>query len=366
MMAQKQPVDVHALYADPVQSAAVAGLRYLPDTGPGFRRLPAEGGFRYVDAQGREITGQQHLERIKKLVIPPAWTQVWISPSAQGHIQATGRDQKGRKQYLYHPKWRHTRSLTKFGRMIAFGEKLPAIRAQVRQDLAGKELSKTRITAIVVNLLDQALIRVGNKYYTKSNNSYGLTTLRDKHVQIEGSSIRFRFVGKKGVEHEIDLRDRRLAALVKKCKDIPGYHLFQYYDDAGNRCPLDSGEVNEYIQQISQADFTAKDFRTWGGTTLMVQCLEQLIDQEPELKKEKTVKQAFKQVAKSLGNTPAVCSKYYVHPQVVALFEQDRLFDYLKTHDATDPEDPFFSPTEKLVLRMLRETLNREQLANSR
>jgi DNA topoisomerase I len=360
-MAPKQPVDVHEIYADPVQSASVAGLRYLPDTRPGFRRQPSDNGFIYVDAAGQEIPQQQHLERIKKLVIPPAWTDVWISPSPNGHIQATGRDQKGRKQYLYHPKWRATRSLTKFGRMIAFGEKLPFLRAQIQKDLGGKELSKTRITAIVVNLLDQALIRVGNKYYARSNNSYGLTTLRDKHVQIEGSNIRFRFVGKKGVEHEIDIRDRRLAALVKKCKDIPGYHLFQYYDEAGNRCPLDSGDVNEYIQQISQADFTAKDFRTWGGTTLMVQCLEQLLDQEPELKKEKTVKEAFKQVAKSLGNTPAVCSKYYVHPQIVALFQEDKLFDYLKTHDATGPEDPFFSSTEKLVLNMLRQTVNSGQ-----
>jgi DNA topoisomerase I len=234
----KLPIeDVHELYADPAQSASVAGLRYLPDTRPGFRRQPAKDGFRYVDAAGEEVKEDKHLERIKKLVIPPAWTDVWISPSPNGHIQATGRDQKGRKQYLYHPKWRDTRSLTKFGRMIAFGEKLPLLRAQIQKDLAGKELNKTKITAIVVNLLDQSLIRVGNKYYAKSNKSYGLTTLRDKHVQIDGSKIRFRFVGKKGVEHEIDIQDRRLATLVKKCKDIPGYDLFQYYDEAGNRCP---------------------------------------------------------------------------------------------------------------------------------
>jgi DNA topoisomerase-1 len=354
-MAKSPLEDVHQLYADPVQSASVAGLRYLPDTRPGFRRQPIRDGFRLVNAEGEEITDPKHLDRVKKLVIPPAWTDVWISPSPNGHIQATGRDQKGRKQYIYHPKWRHTRSLTKFGRMIAFGEKLPLLRARIQQDLAGKELNKAKITAIVVNLLDHSLIRIGNKYYAKSNKSYGLTTLRDKHVQIAGSNIRFRFVGKKGVEHEIDIRDRRLANLVKKCKDIPGYDLFQYYDEAGNRCPLDSGDVNEYIQQISQADFTAKDFRTWGGTTLMVQCLEQLIDQQPELKKEKTVKEAYKQVAKSLGNTPSVCSKYYVHPQVVNLFQEDKLFDYLKTHDAPAREDPFFSSTENLVLHMLRQ-----------
>jgi DNA topoisomerase I len=358
-MAKLLTEDVHELYADPQQSASAAGLRYLPDTRPGFRREPARDGFKYINTAGEEITDDKHLERINKLVIPPAWTDVWISPSANGHIQATGRDQKGRKQYLYHPRWRATRSLTKFGRMIAFGEKLPLIRARILKDLAGTALSKTKITAIVVNLLDQSLIRVGNKYYAKSNKSYGLTTLRDKHVQIEGSSIRFRFVGKKGVEHEIDIKDRRLAALVKKCKDIPGYDLFQYYDETGNRCPLESGDVNEYIQEISQADFTAKDFRTWGGTVLMVECLEQMLDQVPEVKKEKTVKEAYKQVAKSLGNTPAVCSKYYVHPHVVALFQEDKLFNYLKTHHATAPEDPLFSATEKLVLNMLRETLPR-------
>jgi DNA topoisomerase-1 len=354
-MAKSQIADVHGLYADPAQSASVAGLRYLPDTRPGFGRQATKNGFSYINAAGEEITDEKHLERIRKLVIPPAWEDVWISPSPNGHIQATGRDQKGRKQYLYHPKWRQARSLTKFGRMIDFGDKLPLLRARIQQDLAGKEMNKTRITAIVVNLLDNALIRVGNKYYAKSNKSYGLTTLRDKHVEIDGSNIRFRFVGKKGVEHEIDIRDRRLAALVKKCKDIPGYDLFQYYDEAGNRCSLDSGDVNEYIQQISQADFTAKDFRTWGGTTLMVQCLEQLIDQEPELKKEKTVKEAYKQVAKSLGNTPSVCSKYYVHPQVVDLFQEDKLFDYLKKHDAPEKEDPYFSGAEKLVLNMLRQ-----------
>jgi DNA topoisomerase-1 len=354
-MAQIPPLDVHQLYADPVQSASAAGLRYFPDTKKGISRRQEKDGLVYIGPDGEEITDEKQLARIRTLVIPPAWTNVWICPSPNGHIQVTGRDQKGRKQYIYHPRWRNARSLTKFSRMIAFGEKLPLIREQIHQDLTQKELNKTKITAIVVNLLDNALIRIGNKYYAKSNKSYGLTTLRDKHVQINGSNIRFSFVGKKGVEHEIDIKDRKLASLVKKCKDIPGYDLFQYYDEAGNRCPLDSGDVNEYIQQISQADFTAKDFRTWGGTTLMVQCLEQLIDQEPELKKEKTVKEAYKQVAKSLGNTPAVCSKYYVHPQVVDLFQEDKLFDYLKTHDATAQEDPFFSPTEKLVLNMLRQ-----------
>lgn len=356
-MASTTPVDVHALYADPAQSASAAGLRYFPDTKKGITRSQVKENFVYTGPDGENITDEKQLDRISKLVIPPAWTEVWICPAANGHIQATGRDQKGRKQYIYHAKWRNTRSLTKFGRMIAFGEKLPQIRRQIQQDLALRELSKTKITAIVVNLLDQSLIRIGNKHYARSNKSYGLTTLRDKHVQVEGSNIRLRFVGKKGVEHEIDIQDGRLAKLVKKCKDIPGYDLFQYYDESGARCPLDSGDVNAYIQQVSQAAFTAKDFRTWGGTTLMVECLEQLISQEPEVKKDKTVKEAFKHVAKNLGNTPAVCSKYYVHPQVIDLFHHDKLFEFLKRHDAPDREDPYFSPTEKLVLNMLRQTL---------
>lgn len=350
--------DVHALYADPAQSAIEAGLRYLPDTGKGITRKEIKGGFAYFDTKGEPISDEKILDRVNKLIIPPAWTNVWISPSANGHIQATGRDQKGRKQYIYHPKWRNARSGTKFGRMIAFGEKIPEIRRQIEHDIALKDLSKKKITAIVVNLLDNSLIRIGNKFYAKSNKSYGLTTLRDKHVQIEGENIRLKFVGKKGVEHEIDIQDRRLAKLVKKCKDIPGYDLFQYYDESGERRPLESGDVNAYIQEISGADFTAKDFRTWGGTVLMVECLENLIEERPELEKEKTVKEAFKQVAKGLGNTPAVCSKYYVHPQVLDFFKEDKLFDFLKEHDAPKPEDTFISPTEKLVLEMLKTVKN--------
>jgi len=350
--------DVHALYADPAQSAVEAGLRYLPDTGKGITRQDKEGKFEYFNNKGELISDEKVLERVSKLIIPPAWTDVWISPSPNGHIQATGRDQKGRKQYIYHPKWRNARSGTKFGRMIAFGEKIPAIRKQIEKDLAQNQLNKKKITAIVVNLLDNSLIRIGNRFYAKSNKSYGLTTLRDKHVQIEGENIRLKFVGKKGVEHEIDIHDRRLAKLVKKCKDIPGYDLFQYYDENGERRALESGDVNEYIQEVSGADFTAKDFRTWGGTVLMVECLENLIEEKPELEKEKTVKEAFKQVAKGLGNTPAVCSKYYVHPQVLDFFKEDKLFDFLKDHDASKPAEEFISPSEKLVLEMLKTVKN--------
>ena len=347
-------LDVHAIHADPAETASLAGLRYMPDTGKGIGRKLEGETFNFYDTRGELITDTKTLERINKLIIPPAWTDVWICPSPNGHIQVTGRDQKGRKQYIYHAKWRDARSLTKFGRMIAFGESLPHIRERIQNDLNQKKLNKSKITAIVLNLLDNSLIRIGNRYYAKENKSYGLTTLRDKHVKIEGDNIKFSFVGKKGVEHEINIHDRRLATLVKKCKDIPGYDLFQYYDEEGNRQTLESGDVNEYIQQISEHDFTAKDFRTWGGTVLMVECLEGLINQEEEVKKEKTVKEAFKHVAKGLGNTPSVCSKYYVHPQVVELFKNDQLLDYLKTHDASGTDNPFLSPTEKMVLEMLK------------
>ncbi|PSR53027.1 DNA topoisomerase I [Adhaeribacter arboris] len=349
--------DVHVLYADPEQSAVEAGLRYIPDTGKGFSRQRSGQGFTFIDKKGEKITYPKILDRLKKLIIPPAWENVWICPSPNGHIQATGRDTKGRKQYIYHPDWRNTRSLTKFSRMIAFGETLPLIRQQIEQDIQIKALNQRKVTAIVLNLLDQSLIRIGNRQYAEANKSYGLTTLRDKHVAIEGDQVKFQFVGKKGVSHEIDIKDRRLAKLVKKCKDIPGYDLFQYYDEDGTRQTLESGQVNQYIQEISGADFTAKDFRTWGGTVLMVECLEKLLDENPELEKEKSVKNAFKTVAKGLGNTPAVCSKYYVHPQVLEIFKSDQLLDYLKKHDADQPNEPYLSSTEKMVIQMLKSAL---------
>ena len=346
--------DVHHLYGNPALSASTAGLRYLPDSKPGISRINKNGKFAYLDAKGNSITDPKILERIKKLVIPPAWTEVWICPSANGHLQATGRDTKGRKQYLYHQNWHQNRNQTKFGRMLAFGQQLPAIREAIEHDLKASGLSRRKITAIALNLMDQSLIRIGNRYYANSNKSYGLTTLRDKHVKIEGSEIKFEFVGKKGVVHTITVQDKRLARLVKKCRDIPGYDLFQYYDENGHRQTLESGDVNAYLKEITQTDFSAKDFRTWGGTVRMVSCLEQMLREQPDLEKEKLVKEAFKTVAKGLGNTPSVCSKYYVHPQVVDLFKEDKLVNFLKKHDAEKSENKFLSGTEELVLKMLK------------
>lgn len=357
-MAKKN--ELHALHAAPAKSAEWAGLRYTTDEKLGITRKKAGTGFYYLDKKGEKVTDEKTLDRIKKLVIPPAWTDVWISPIAKGHLQATGRDEKGRKQYLYHTQWQQVRSLTKFGRMIAFGRHLPVLREKIKKDIETRKLDRQKVTALALTLIDNALIRVGNRHYAKSNKSYGLTTLRDRHVKINGSSMKFSFKGKKGVEHEIDVNDRRLARLVKKCKDIPGYDLFQYYNEDGERQTLESGDVNEYLQEVTSEDFTAKDFRTWGGTVRMVQCLEQVLDENPDLGKEKSIKEAVKMVAKGLGNTPTVCSKYYIHPEVVNLFREDKLLKYLKKHDATASKNEYLSGTEELLLKML-EKLAREK-----
>ncbi|MCC9138004.1 DNA topoisomerase IB [Pontibacter silvestris] len=360
-MAKKN--NLHELYADPSKSAEWAGLRYTSDSSPGYTRKKAGKVFYYVDKKGERISDEKTLERIKALVIPPAWTDVWICKSPKGHLQATGRDDKGRKQYLYHPEWQQARSLTKFGRMISFGKHLPQLRERIQQDITSRSLDRRKVTAVVLSIMDNALIRVGNRTYAKENKSYGLTTLRDKHVKIEGSKIKFTFKGKKGVEHEIDLKDRRLARLVKKCKDIPGYDLFQYYDEEGQRHTLESGDVNDYLREVTEEDFSAKDFRTWGGTVRMVECLENVLDEDPELNKEKSIKKAVKEVAKGLGNTPSVCSKYYIHPEVVNLFREDRLIEYLERHNATTSQSGHLTATEELVLKMLERVAKEKKKA---
>jgi DNA topoisomerase I len=352
---------LHEIYANPEESASVAGLRYYADSKRGYSRQRDKKEFVYIDQKGEPIQDERVLARVRKLGIPPAWTDVWICPSPNGHLQATGRDDKNRKQYIYHPEWQQVRSLTKFGRMIAFGESLPEIRRQIQNDLSGREMNKKKVTAVVLNLLDQALIRIGNRHYAKSNKSYGLTTLRDKHVQENANGVTLKFIGKKGIEHEVDIKDKKLAKLVKKCKDIPGYDLFQYYDENGERQTLESGDVNDYIRNLTQHDFTAKDFRTWGGTVRMVECLERIIDEEPDAKKDKAVKEAVKEVAEGLGNTPAVCTKYYIHPQVISLFKEGTLLDYLKTHDAPGDGQDLLSGSEKLVINMLKKVAREKQ-----
>ena len=318
-----------AVYVDPVESAKAAGLRYVSDDMPGIRRRKRGKGFSYLLPNGGVVTSPKDLERIRKLAIPPAWTDVWICPVTNGHLQATGRDAKGRKQYRYHEEWRSVRDETKFGRMILFGEALPKIRQRVEEDLSQRGLPRTRVLAAVVKLLETTLIRVGNREYMKQNNSFGLTTLRDGHVDIEGAKMKFEFRGKSGKDHSVEIQDRRLASVVRQCRDLPGQTLFQYLDDNKEQQKVLSEDVNAYLKEISGEDFTAKDFRTWGGTVLMLSALLEAGCAEDEKAANKTVVQAVKQVAENLGNRPAICRKYYIHPLVIETFVQGELIDAL-------------------------------------
>jgi len=301
---------------EPSDSAQAAGLRYVTDTMPGIERKRAGKGFTYVRPDGTRLTDRKEIARIRALAIPPAYTDVWICPYPNGHIQATGRDARGRKQYRYHPRWREVRDETKFGRMLDFTRVLPAIRAQVERDLSRPGLSREKVLATVVSLLECTGIRVGNNEYARANRSFGLTTLRNRHVEISGSKLRFQFRGKSGKIHDVVLTDRRLARIVARCQAIPGETLFQYEDENGVRQTVDSADVNSYLRQIAGQDFTAKDFRTWSGTLLAVAALQELGPAASEREAKSVVLQAIDKVAGQLNNTRAVCRKYYVHPAV--------------------------------------------------
>jgi DNA topoisomerase-1 len=302
---------------DPVQTAKEAGLRYVSDDKPGIVRKRCGKGFRYVDVDGSKVRDPEVLARIKSLVIPPAWTDVWICPNPKGHLQATGRDAKGRKQSRYHPRWREVRDETKYERMLTFGAALPAIRERVEHDLALPGLPRQKVLATIVRLMETTLIRVGNVEYARENHSYGLTTMRGRHVHIEGSTVTFKFQGKSGIRHTIDVNDRKLAKIVQRCHDIPGYELFQYVDSEGEHHTVDSADVNDYLREISGQDFTAKDFRTWAGTVLACMSLREFEAFDSGTQAKKNVVQAIKSVAERLGNTPSVCRKCYVHPAVL-------------------------------------------------
>ena len=302
---------------DPLVSARAAGLVYTTDTSPGIRRIKRGKSFAYVDPQKRPVRDRQTLARIRSLVIPPAWTEVWISTNARGHLQATGRDARRRKQYRYHPKWRAVRDSTKYERLIAFGQALPQIRRRTEADLRRDGLPREKVLAAVVRLLEKTFIRVGNDEYARDNKSFGLTTMRDGHVRISGSTVRFIFRGKSGVEHELALDDRRLARIVKQCRDLPGQELFQYRDENGTVVDIGSGDVNAYLKEITGEEFTSKDFRTWAGTVLASQLLREYERVESDARARKNVVAAIEQVAKQLGNTRAVCRKCYVHPAVI-------------------------------------------------
>lgn len=301
----------------PAESAKEAGLRYVSDADPGILRKRRGKGFTYVGVNGETIRDARVLARIKSLVIPPAWTEVWICGSANGHLQATGRDAKGRKQSRYHPRWRGVRDETKYERMLTFGAALPTIRERVERDISLPELPRRKIMATIVRLMETTLIRVGNEEYAKTNHSYGLTTMRDHHAEVDGWTVTFKFKGKSGKRHMIDISDRRLARIVRQCQDIPGYELFQYVDAEGNHHSIDSADVNEYLREISEQDFTAKDFRTWAGSVLAYTALRELEPFDSASQAKKNVVQMIKEVAERLGNTPSVCRKCYVHPALL-------------------------------------------------
>lgn len=316
---------------DPLKSAIVAGLRYVRPEGPGIRREKRGDDFRYILPDGTVLKDPAELSRIRSLVIPPAWEDVWICPRADGHLQAVGRDAKGRKQYRYHPQYRSVRDQTKFGRMLAFGAALPKMRARIEEDLKLPGMPREKVLAAVVKLLDHTCMRVGNDEYKKQNDSYGLTTLQDHHVEVKGSKLRFRFRGKSGQEQDIELDDPRLAKIVKKSRDLPGYELFQYTDEGGITRDITSSDVNDYIREIAGGEeFTAKDFRTWGGSGYAASVLEQMGTAETATEAKKNVVAAIKEVAGKLGNRPATCRKYYVHPAVIAAYEDRSLFDIMK------------------------------------
>jgi len=301
---------------DPVAAAKAANLRHVSDDAPGITRQKARQGFNYRDIHGELIADMETLGRIKSLAIPPAWTDVWICRSANGHIQATGRDARVRKQYRYHPRWRQTRDETKYGRMLMFSRALPRIRWRVEADLRRHGLPREKVVAAIVRLLELTLFRIGNSEYSKSNKSFGLTTLRHRHAIVEGGEIRLSFRGKSGVRHDGHLRDRRLARIVKNCRDLPGYELFQYLDAEGHRHAVDSADVNEYLREVSGEDITAKDFRTWAGTQLAAMALAHFSELDGETPANSSIVRAVEQVAKHLGNTAAVCRKCYIHPAV--------------------------------------------------
>lgn len=306
-----------AATAAPVVSARTAGLRYVSDAAPGFRRRRAGQGFAYTNARGQAVRDTTTLARIKALAIPPAWTDVWICPDPNGHIQAVGRDARRRKQYRYHPRWTAVRDEVKYGRLVAFGRALPAIRRQVARDLKQAPLSRPRVLATVVSLLERTLIRVGNDEYAKANRSFGLTTLEDRHVRVKGARVRFRFRAKSGILQTIELEDAALAQSVKRCQDLPGQVLFQYLDADGTRQSVSSGDVNDYMREITGEEFTAKDFRTWAGTVLAACALRALAGATTQTERKRNVVAAVAEVAERLGNTPAVCRRCYVHPGVI-------------------------------------------------
>ncbi len=339
------------------KAAKVADLLYVSDKEPGIIRVKKGKGFSYL-YEGKPVKDKEILERIHKLVIPPAWTNVWICADENGHIQATGLDAKGRKQYRYHPAWNSLRNETKFHHLYEFGKLIPSLRLKLEEDLAKKEMVEEKVIATVISLMERTYIRIGNNDYEKLYGSYGLTTLKDKHVKVEGDTVKFSFKGKKGVYHNITLQNKHLARIVKACRDIPGKELFQYFDAEGKRRSIDSGVVNKYIKEATGGNFSAKDFRTWAGTLNILRAFKTIGQAETKTDCKKNVIAALDEVSKKLGNTRTVCKKYYVHPGIIQLYEENTLDKYLKElNDIEQPDNLTGLTSEERLLMKILQTL---------
>lgn len=343
--------------------ARSAGLRYVSDTSPGITREPHGQGFRYLDANGEEIDDEATLARIRALVIPPAWTDVWICRLDNGHLQATGRDARRRKQYRYHARWRSVRDDAKYERMISFGKALPAIRRQVDADLKMPGLKREKVLATVVYLLQATMMRIGNEEYARTNKSFGLTTLRSRHVRIDGKEVQFRFRGKSGVFHDVKLANKRMATIIGRIRELPGQDLFQYLDDEGEPHAIGSADVNDYLRSITGEDYTAKDFRTWSGTVLAALALSEFEKVDSEAQAKKNIVRAIESVAEKLGNTPSICRKCYVHPAVIESYLDGTILDALRARTAQELTGDLHAlqPEEAAVVALLQKRL--EQVA---
>ncbi|MFK4874252.1 DNA topoisomerase IB [Novosphingobium sp. ZW T3_23] len=345
---------------DPSDAAQSVGLVYVSDQEPGITRRKSGKGWSYRKPDGKRITDKAEIDRIRRIGIPPAYTDVWICPDENGHIQATGRDARGRKQYRYHTRFREVRDSTKYEHMLEFARALPAIRERIDADLRRRGLPREKVLATIVRLLETTMIRVGNADYAKQNKSYGLTTLNDRHVKIEGSELRFRFKGKSGKQWNLSLADRRVARIVKQSQDLPGQHLFQYLDEDGTQREVTSTDVNAYLREISESDVSAKDFRTWTGTVLAALALAEFETFDSEAAAKRNVRTAIEQVASRLGNTPAICRRCYIHPEVIDSYMEEALVLEIEQEVERELREDIgdLRPEEALVLAFLQRRLD--------
>ncbi|MEO7578939.1 MAG: DNA topoisomerase IB [Massilia sp.] len=354
-----------AVISDPPAAAKAAGLRYVNDGMAGIHRHPGTDGFSYLDGHGEPMTDEATLARIKALAIPPAWTEVWICPRENGHLQATGRDAKGRKQYRYHARWRSLRDEVKYERMLSFGKALPAIRRQVDAALKLPGLPREKVLATIVYLLELTMMRIGNEEYARQNKSFGLTTLRSRHVHVDGKEVQFKFRGKSGVYHAITVEDKRLARIIQRARDLPGQELFQYVDADGTLHSIDSADVNDYLRTITGEDYTAKDFRTWSGTVLAALALREFEQFDSAAQAKKNIVRAIETVAEKLGNTPSICRKCYVHPAVIDAYMDGAILEGLRARAEQEMSDELHElpPEEAAVLALLQHRLQAETVS---